>query len=151
MRKTLTVFVLLAVGAGSGLAREKDVDAAHYPQTAIVSDAKTGSVQTGATVSNNPACKNPQGSFMKGFCAGSGPTVHNNYSDYVEMTATIGDTVYTLHGARLLHPGEYKVRFLTEHKDTVVEFLFTNSKGKLDGAKFYVIGMAAKPQEKPKD
>jgi len=33
----------------------------------------------------------------------------------------------------------------------VVEFLVTDSRGKLDGAKFYVVGMAAKPQERPSD
>ena len=51
--------------------------------------------------------------------------------------STIGDTVYSLHDTTLLH--------------MVVEFLITDSKGKLDGAKVYVIGMTAKPQEKPKD
>ena len=34
---------------------------------------------------------------------------------------------------------------MTAHKDMVVESLITDSKGKPDGAKFYVVGMAAKP------
>jgi hypothetical protein len=143
MQKALAVFALLVL-AIPAFAREKDVDKAHYPETAVVSDAKSSSVQTGATVSNNAACKNPQGSFMKGFCAGDGPRVHNRYSNYVEVTAAIGETVYTLHGATLLRPGEYHARFLTG-KTMVVEFLIKDSKDKLDGAKFYVVGMAAKP------
>ncbi len=32
-----------------------------------------------------------------------------------------------------------------------MEFLITDSKGKPEGAKFWVVGMAAKPQERPSD
>lgn len=84
---------------------------------------------------------------MKGFCAGSGPNVRNRYRHYVEMTATIGDTIYTLRGSWLLPPGEYHVRFLADHKETVAEFLIHDAP---DGPKFYIVGMAAKPQEQPK-
>lgn len=126
MRRWLA-FLLFVLTAVPCLATEKDVDPAHYATTAIVSDAHSVSVQVQ-----------------------TGTKARNRYRNYAEITATIGDTVYTLRGASMLSPGEYHVRFLSEHKQTVVEFLIRDAKGKPDGAKFYVVGMAAKPTEQPK-
>src|SRR5258706_14979862 len=123
MKKRIALVAILLGACSSALA--KKITPGDFTVTAKVTAAHSGSVQTG--------------SYTPQVCKASGPTtvkcVPGTHSvarseDYWDLTAAIGNTIYTIRG-ELLSFGTYNVRFI-EHKHVkLVEVLHNNKKGKL--------------------
>jgi hypothetical protein len=106
--------------------------------TATVVSSKVVTESTGTTVRRNPACNNPQGSFMRGFCATGGTEVRHNSISYAQVVAVIGDKSYTLEGRKLPPPGSYNFRFLDTDQ---IELSWKAANGKPDKGKFRVVAI----------
>ena len=136
-----TFFVMFALCC---LVMAKDsVNPSDYPETATVTSARIVSEPTGTrTRAPNPACKDPQTAFMKGFCAQEQTRTQVTMHKYTEVVATIGSNVYTLQGQKLPPPGQYKAQF-RDNGD--IELMRPNGKGELHVDRFKVVGIEALP------
>jgi hypothetical protein len=142
---TLAVLFLAITLVNLAFAAGKDkIDPADFPETAYVLSARVITADTGVTVRHNPACDNPQGAFMRGYCAEAGTQVVNNTHQYVQVIATLGPNTYTLIGNKLPPPGPYKARLL---EDGSIELLGPSANGELHAHKFIVV--AIEITEKP--
>jgi hypothetical protein len=128
---------LLLIPAFIALAENKP-NPQDFPETANVLSARLVSTDTGVKVTHNPACDNPQGAFMKGFCAQEGTNVQNRTRRYIEVIATIGPNTYTLNGNKMPPPGQYKARFLD---DGSIELMGPDAKGEMHSHKFKVVAI----------
>jgi hypothetical protein len=141
-RKTARLYasvgtILLFIQALSVFAEDKP-NPKDFPETANVLSARLVTVDTGVKVTHNPACDNPQGAFMKGFCAQEGTNVQNRTRQYIEVIATIGSNTYTMDGNKMPPPGQYKARFLD---DGSIELMGPNPKGEMHAHKFKVVAI----------
>jgi hypothetical protein len=139
MLKNVLIGLLATTTVIPMFGKEK-IDPTNYPETATVTSAKIVTVETGATVTRNPACDNPQTSFMRGFCSTAGTHIANTEKRYVEVTASIGNNIYTMAGNKLPPPGNYRARFLNNGK---IELMGPNPKGELHAHEFSVIAIEA--------
>ena len=132
--------IFLAVSLmGPSIAECKEkVNPSDFPETANVLSARVVTADTGVTVRHNPACDDPQGAFMKGFCSQAGTQIVNNHRQYVEVVATLGKNTYTLVGDKLPPPGQYKARFL---ENGSVDLMGPSPNGELHVHNFKVVAI----------
>jgi hypothetical protein len=139
VRWSLVCCLLGSLLGSSSLARAKDkINPADYPESVTVVSARVVTEDAGTTISHNPACDNPQGPFMKGFCAQSGTEIHNRTRQHIEVIAVLGQNRYTLTGNKLPPPGPYKARLLD---DGSIELMGPSANGELHVHQFKVIAI----------
>jgi hypothetical protein len=119
-----------------------EYDADNFPLVAQVLTSNLRTVSTGATVHTNPACVNPQGGLMQGFCPTDGSTVSDDTHSSYEVQLEMENVTYTLSSRDrrpvMLAPHAYHVR-RTKHGFDVL--YHSQSGPKI--ASYGIIGMSA--------
>lgn len=128
--------VLIAILAGACvIVRAEKITPGDFNILAKITAAHGGSAQTGSYTP--PVCKATGPTTFK--CEPGANSISKS-ENYWDMTAKIGNIIYTIRGT-LLTLGEYNVRFI-EHKHVkFVEVLHKNKKDRLVADRYEIVGV----------
>lgn len=118
------------------------IDPSLYTLQAVVEQPEQSKVTTKTGEHNttgDPRCAHPEllarDAALSSLCQN---TTINYSTTHMRLYATIGDSLYTLHGKDTLPPKTYKARFVGHNSE--IEFLIVDDKGNPKTVKFKIVG-----------